>query len=70
MVSVVRVCWAAEASALVLVQTQLQTLGQASWIVQLVNSTIATPNSINATTKNFCRDQFGHWCLGKHPWML
>ncbi|KAL3159229.1 hypothetical protein ABBQ32_011204 [Trebouxia sp. C0010 RCD-2024] len=46
--------------------TQLQTLGQASWIVQLVNSTITTPNSINATTKNFCRDQFGHWCLDKH----
>lgn len=46
--------------------TQLQTLGQASWIVQLVNSTITTPNSINATTKNFCRDQFGHWCLDKN----
>nr|QOL01292.1 putative extracellular protein TR9_093 [Trebouxia lynnae] len=46
--------------------TQLQNLGQSSWAVQLLNTTITTPNSINATSKDYCRDQFGHWCLDKH----
>lgn len=46
--------------------TQLQNLGESSWAVQLLNTTITTPNSINATTKDYCRDQFGRWCLDKH----
>lgn len=31
-----------------------------------MNSTTATAFSINATRKDYCRDKFGHWCLGKH----
>ena len=46
------------------VQTQLQSLGQSSWAVQMENYSITQPGAIPPTVKTACHDQFGHWCLG------
>lgn len=53
-----------------LLQTELQGLGESTWVIQLMNSTTATAFSINATQKTMCHDKFGHWCLGKHLLIL
>ena len=52
-------------SVCVVVQTQLQSLGQTSWAVQMQSYDLTTPGSINATVKTDCHDKFGHWCLGE-----
>ncbi|DBA89601.1 TPA: hypothetical protein ACH3X2_004498 [Trebouxia sp. C0005] len=46
--------------------TQLQSLGESSWAVELMYTNVTYPGGINATTKSYCHDKFGHWCLDKY----